>query len=49
MSRNAEIAALLEEFADHLHEETDESLFLAAAQIAVGTAAFEDEIIAQLL
>jgi len=39
----------LGEFADHLNEETDEPLFLAAAHIAVGTAAFEDEIIAQLL
>ncbi|MFW5938880.1 MAG: TorD/DmsD family molecular chaperone [Halolamina sp.] len=39
----------IEQFADHIPEETDESLFIAGAEIAAGTAAFEDEIVAQLL
>lgn len=39
----------IETFADHLAEETDDPLFRAAAHVAAGTAAFEDEIIAQLL
>jgi TorA maturation chaperone TorD len=39
----------IESFADHLLEETDDPLFRAAAQVAAGTAAFEDEIVAQLL
>jgi TorA maturation chaperone TorD len=39
----------LDAFTDHIAEETDEELFIAAAQIAAGTAAFEDEIVAQLL
>ncbi|MEF8799448.1 MAG: molecular chaperone TorD family protein [Halolamina sp.] len=39
----------VEEFTDHLGEKTDSSLFRAAAYIAAGTVAFEDEIIAQLL
>lgn len=39
----------LEEFTDHIAEETDESLFVAGARVAAGTAAFEDEIVAQLL
>ena len=36
-------------FTDHVAEQTDEALFVAGAEIAAGTAAFEDEIIAQLL
>ncbi len=39
----------VEEFTDHLADRTDEPLFRAAAHIAAGTVAFEDEIIAQLL
>lgn len=39
----------IEEFTDHLGETTDSALFRAAAHIAAGTVAFEDEIIAQLL
>lgn len=39
----------LDAFTDHIAEETDEELYVAAAQIAAGTAAFEDEIVAQLL
>ncbi|GAB7013342.1 TorD/DmsD family molecular chaperone [Halolamina salina] len=39
----------LEQFTDHIAEETDEQLFVAGARIAAGTAAFEDEIVAQLL
>lgn len=39
----------LDAFTDHIAEETDEDLYIAAAQIAAGTAAFEDEIVAQLL
>lgn len=39
----------VEEFTDHLPEKTDGPLFLAAAHIAAGTVAFEDEIIAQLI
>ena len=39
----------LEAFTDHIVEETDEPLFIAGARIAAGTAAFEDEIVAQLL
>jgi TorA maturation chaperone TorD len=39
----------LEQFTDHIAEETDEPLFVAGARIAAGTAAFEDEIVAQLL
>ena len=39
----------VEEFTDHISEETDDPLFRAAAHIAAGTAAFEDEIVAQLL
>ncbi len=39
----------LEQFTDHIAEKTDESLFVAGARIAAGTAAFEDEIVAQLL
>ena len=39
----------LEAFTDHIAEETDEELFVAGAYVAAGTAAFEDEIVAQLL
>jgi len=39
----------IEEFVDHLTEETDDPLFRAAAHVAAGTVAFEDEIVAQLL
>ncbi|NHX36445.1 MULTISPECIES: TorD/DmsD family molecular chaperone [Halolamina] len=39
----------LEEFTDHLVDQTDEPLFVAGAHVAAGTAAFEDEIVAQLL
>ncbi len=39
----------LEEFTQHLIDQTEEPLFVAGAQIAAGTASFEDEIVAQLL
>jgi len=39
----------LEQFTDHIVEETDQPLFVAGAEVAAGTAAFEDEIIAQLV
>ena len=39
----------LEEFTQHLIDQTDEPLFVAGARISAGTASFEDEIVAQLL